>query len=230
MIIIKSITQIIGIFITDIDAFCVNSSTRLSRLYQIMTSQPSAGLKIFATFLLTSLIRSSKNMHCIGFLWTFSGRKSDLCLLEDKFVWITPIEFQWLLVGSRYETEEISFPFSFSVCQIFCVKKENMFSFCVRKISVERRSSERRRSQSTLLAAMMQWGRLLFPSYKPASNVLLMEEILLLLFFKAEVQHLFMKCIAPNGAPHQDKFSDFRHSLKKNYIFRANLKNPKIGA
>ena len=162
-----------------------------------MTSQTSAGLKIFATFLLTSLIKSSKNMHCIGFLWTFSGRKSDLCLLEDKFVWITPIEFQWLLVGSRYETEEISFPFSFSVCQIFCVKKENMFSFCVRKISVERRSRESRRSQSTLLAAMMQWGRLLFPSYKPASNVLLMEEISLLLFFQVEVQHLLMKCIAP---------------------------------
>ena len=152
---IKSITQIIGIFITDIDAFCVNSSTRLSRLSQIMTNQTLAGLKIFATFLRTSLIKSSKNMHCIGFLWTFSGRKSDLCLLEDKFVWITPIEFQWLLVGSRYETEEISFPFSFSVCQIFCVKKENMFSFCVRKISVERRSRESRRSQSTLLAAMM---------------------------------------------------------------------------
>ena len=156
MITIKSmIPQIIGIFITDIGAFCVNSSTRLSRLSQIMTSQTSAGLKIFATFLRTSLIISSKNMHCIGFLWTFSGRKSDLCLLEDKFVWITPIEFQWLLVGSRYETEEISFPFSFSVCQIFCVKKENMFSFCVRKISVERRSRESRRSQSTLLAAMM---------------------------------------------------------------------------
>ena len=197
MITIKSITQIIGIFITDIDAFCVNSSTRLSRLSQIMSSQTLAGLKIFATFLRTSLITSSKNMHCIGFLWTFSGRKSDLCLLEDKFVWITPIEFQWLLVGSRYETEEISFPFSFSVCQIFCVKKENMFSFCVRKISVERRSRESRRSQSTLLAAMMQWGRLLFPSYKPASNVLLMEEILLILFLKVEVQHIFMKCIAP---------------------------------
>ena len=31
------VPQIIGIFITDIGAFCVNSSTRLSRLSQIMT-------------------------------------------------------------------------------------------------------------------------------------------------------------------------------------------------
>ena len=114
----------------------------LSLVIKYITRNYLCSSNISTSYLWSSNISQEKRGICLS--QTFSGRKSDLCRLEDIFVWIMPIEFQWVLVGwEKYGIKENIFEryfvegkYLFVLSEIFCWGKISEIFCSVKKEAV----------------------------------------------------------------------------------------------